>query len=50
MDTEKSIVRDDWNTVLDNGRLFSDFCPDWRNAKIWDEWTKYATMCFGPGA
>jgi hypothetical protein len=41
--------RDDWNKTIDNGTLFSDFCPGWRNAMVWQEWTKYAAMCFGPG-
>jgi hypothetical protein len=33
-DTEQFILRDDWNKVLDNGRPFSDFCPDWRDAMV----------------
>jgi len=43
------IHRDDWNRVLDDGISFCDFCPDWRNAMVWQEWTKYARKCFGPG-
>ncbi|KAI9432718.1 hypothetical protein H4582DRAFT_2083108 [Lactarius indigo] len=39
---------DDWNKVLDDGMSFSDFCPDWRNASIWQEWMKYCRKCFVP--
>lgn len=41
--------RDDWNKFLDNGMPFSDFCPDWRNAQLWQEWSNYTAKCFGTG-
>jgi hypothetical protein len=42
-------LRDDWNRVIDKGMPFSDYCPNWRNVKVWTEWTNYAVNCFGPG-
>jgi hypothetical protein len=42
--------RDDWNKVLDDGTPFANFCPDWKNAIIWDEWMDYARKSFGHGS
>jgi hypothetical protein len=28
---------------------FNDFFPSWRNTSFWEQWKKYARMCFGTG-
>ncbi|KAH9010972.1 hypothetical protein EDB85DRAFT_2160497 [Lactarius pseudohatsudake] len=39
---------DDWNSVLDDGMSFSEFCPNWKDARVWLEWMKYCRKCFVP--
>ncbi|KAH9008808.1 hypothetical protein EDB84DRAFT_1446695 [Lactarius hengduanensis] len=39
---------DDWNSVLDDGMSFSEFCPKWKDARVWLEWMKYCRKCFEP--
>ncbi|KAH8982114.1 hypothetical protein EDB86DRAFT_3086427 [Lactarius hatsudake] len=48
-DGKPRAAMDDWNKVLDDGMSFSDFCPNWRNAMIWQEWMKYCRTSFAPG-
>ncbi|KAH8984884.1 hypothetical protein EDB86DRAFT_2833346 [Lactarius hatsudake] len=47
-DGKPRAAMDDWNKVLDDGMSFSDFCPNWRNAMIWQEWMKYCRTSFAP--
>ncbi|KAH9035587.1 hypothetical protein EDB84DRAFT_1437881 [Lactarius hengduanensis] len=39
---------DDWNSVLDDGMSFSEFCPKWKDARVWLEWMKYCRKCLEP--
>ncbi|KAH9031440.1 hypothetical protein EDB83DRAFT_2319252 [Lactarius deliciosus] len=47
-DGKPRAAMDDWNSVLDDGMSFADFCPTWRNASVWQEWMKYCRKCFAP--
>ncbi|KAH9074355.1 hypothetical protein EDB83DRAFT_2516178 [Lactarius deliciosus] len=47
-DGKPRAAMDDWNSVLDDGMSFSDFCPNWRDASMWQEWMKYCRKCFVP--
>lgn len=48
-DINPSMCRDEWNKGLDQGMDFDDFFPSWRNTVFWEQWKKYARMCFGTG-
>ncbi|KAH9013595.1 hypothetical protein EDB85DRAFT_2158062 [Lactarius pseudohatsudake] len=47
-DGKPRAAMDDWNKVLDDGMSFSNFCPNWRDASIWQEWMKYCRKSFVP--
>ncbi|KAH9020694.1 hypothetical protein EDB85DRAFT_1896072 [Lactarius pseudohatsudake] len=32
--------------VLQDGKDFRKFCPDWKSAALWDQWAQFGRMCF----
>ncbi|KAH9038255.1 hypothetical protein EDB85DRAFT_1888104 [Lactarius pseudohatsudake] len=36
----------DVNSVLQDGKDFWKFCPDWKSAALWDQWAQFGRMCF----
>ncbi|KAN0128961.1 hypothetical protein V8E53_013223 [Lactarius tabidus] len=45
-DHNLKICMDDVHSVLKDGKDFKEFCPDWKNADIWQEWSKFGYKCF----
>ncbi|KAH9009281.1 hypothetical protein EDB84DRAFT_1571316 [Lactarius hengduanensis] len=39
----------DVNSVLQDGKDFRKFCPDWKSAALWDQWAQFGRMCFAEG-
>ncbi|KAF8271564.1 hypothetical protein EI94DRAFT_1698108 [Lactarius quietus] len=37
---------DDVERVLDDGISFLKFCPDWKTAPLWEQWTQFCIYCF----
>jgi hypothetical protein len=37
------------HAILEDGNDFKEFCPDWRDANIWEEWRKFGVKCFSEG-
>ena len=33
--------RDDVHSVLNDGKDFKEFCPDWKYANLWQKWTDF---------
>src|ERR1700735_3732086 len=44
-----SPCRDDVESVVDDGKSFLNFCPDWQNAVLWQEWKQFGIECFSQG-
>ncbi|KAN0127804.1 hypothetical protein V8E53_014360 [Lactarius tabidus] len=45
-DHNLKICMDDVHSVLKDGNDFKEFCPDWKNTDIWQEWSKFSYKCF----
>ncbi|KAN0140679.1 hypothetical protein V8E53_001506 [Lactarius tabidus] len=45
-DHDLKICMDDVHSVLKDGKDFKEFCPDWKNTDIWQEWSKFGYKCF----
>ncbi|KAF8268580.1 hypothetical protein EI94DRAFT_1800312 [Lactarius quietus] len=45
-DNDLSIGLDDVESVLDDGISFLEFCPDWKTAPLWEQWTQFGIHCF----
>jgi hypothetical protein len=41
--------RDDVHSVLNDGKDFKEFCPDWKYANLWQKWTDFGVKCFTQG-
>ena len=41
--------RDDVEKVIYDGKSFLKFCPDWKNAVLWEEWRQFGIQCFSEG-
>ncbi|KAF8261343.1 hypothetical protein EI94DRAFT_1705592 [Lactarius quietus] len=48
-DNDLSIGLDDVESVLDDGISFLNFCPDWKTAPLWEQWTQFGINCFSQG-
>ncbi|KAF8268969.1 hypothetical protein EI94DRAFT_1699846 [Lactarius quietus] len=40
---------DDIESVLDDGISFLKFCPDWKTALLWEQWSQFGINCFSQG-
>ncbi|KAF8259055.1 hypothetical protein EI94DRAFT_1814044 [Lactarius quietus] len=45
-DNDLSIGLDDVESILDDGISFLEFCPDWKTAPLWEQWTQFGIHCF----
>ncbi|KAF8263643.1 hypothetical protein EI94DRAFT_1703852 [Lactarius quietus] len=45
-DNDLSIGLDDVESALDDGISFLNFCPDWKTAPLWEQWTQFGINCF----
>ncbi|KAF8257633.1 hypothetical protein EI94DRAFT_1708787 [Lactarius quietus] len=45
-DLSIGLVQDDVESVLDDGISFLNFCPDWKTAPLWEQWTQFGIHCF----
>ncbi|KAF8261854.1 hypothetical protein EI94DRAFT_1809664 [Lactarius quietus] len=45
-DNDLSIGLDDVESILDDGISFLEFCPDWKTAPLWEQWTLFGIHCF----
>ena len=43
------LFRDDVETLLNDGKSFFKFCPDWKDAVLWQEWIQFSMDCFSDG-
>ena len=41
--------RDDVETLLNDGKSFFKFCPEWKDAVLWQEWVQFSMECFSDG-
>jgi len=41
--------RDDAEKVINDGKSFLKFCPNWRDAILWEEWRQFGIQCFSEG-
>ena len=44
-----TMYRDDVESVVEDGKSFLRFCPDWQNAVLWQEWKQFGIDCFTQG-
>ncbi|KAF8270246.1 hypothetical protein EI94DRAFT_1698918 [Lactarius quietus] len=44
-DNDLSIGLNDVESVLDDGISFLNFCPDWKTAPLWEQWTQFGINC-----
>ena len=44
-----TLCRDDVESVVEDGKSFLSFCPDWQNAALWQEWKQFGIECFTKG-
>ncbi|KAI9433711.1 hypothetical protein H4582DRAFT_2060689 [Lactarius indigo] len=45
-DNNLKIGFNDVNSVLQDGKDFRKFCPDWKSAALWEQWTQFGLKCF----
>lgn len=43
------MYRDDLSNIIDDGIPFKKFCPNWKTAVLWKEWTEFGFKCFSDG-
>ncbi|KAI9428777.1 hypothetical protein H4582DRAFT_2066492 [Lactarius indigo] len=48
-DNNLKIGFNDVNSVLQDGKDFQKFCPDWKSAALWEQWTQFGLKCFAKG-
>lgn len=47
--TLHSLASDDVESILKDGKSFLKFCPEWKNAALWEEWVQFGVECFSDG-
>ncbi|KAH9009634.1 hypothetical protein EDB85DRAFT_2162478 [Lactarius pseudohatsudake] len=45
-DNTLKIGLNDVSTVLQDGKSFRKYCPDWKSAALWEQWIKFGQKCF----
>ncbi|KAH9018652.1 hypothetical protein EDB85DRAFT_1897084 [Lactarius pseudohatsudake] len=48
-DNTLKIGLNDVSTVLQDGKSFRKYCPDWKSAALWEQWIKFGQKCFSNG-
>ena len=43
------LFRDDVETLLNDGQSFFKFCPEWKDAVLWQQWVQFSMECFSNG-
>ena len=44
-----ALFRDDVETLLNDGKSFFKYCPEWKDAILWQEWVQFSMDCFSDG-
>ncbi|KAI9430115.1 hypothetical protein H4582DRAFT_2087529 [Lactarius indigo] len=45
-DNDLKIGFNDVNSILQDGKDFRKFCPDWKSAALWQQWAQFGMQCF----
>ncbi|KAI9431026.1 hypothetical protein H4582DRAFT_2085700 [Lactarius indigo] len=45
-DNDLKIGFNDVNSILQDGKDFQKFCPDWKSAALWQQWAQFGMQCF----
>ncbi|KAN0136534.1 hypothetical protein V8E53_005581 [Lactarius tabidus] len=40
------LSRDDVEKVINNGKSFLNFCPQWKDSDLWEQWRQFGIQCF----
>ena len=43
------LFRDDVETLLNDGKSFFKYCPEWKDTILWQEWVQFSMDCFSDG-
>jgi hypothetical protein len=47
--TRCRLSRDDVEKVINNGKSFLNFCPQWKDSDLWEQWRQFGIQCFSDG-
>ncbi|KAI9434764.1 hypothetical protein H4582DRAFT_2059889 [Lactarius indigo] len=45
-DNDLKIGFNDVKSILQDGKDFRKFCPDWKSAALWQQWAQFGMQCF----
>ena len=43
------LFRDDVESLQNDGKSFFKYCPEWKDAILWQEWVQFSMDCFSDG-